>query len=221
MATRWSIATGDPVPVRSIWSRVRARWWFSARSRREHRIGSVRPRLRSAARSSDASGCWRQSGWLSTIGTDLFASMSPPSLACTSRCSRRRSSSRGSGGVPSKPCASAGASPARLSVQLHSGRARGGSCGGSQGTRRPWSPRTAAPVAPRRLRSLRPTIPLLSQQCPREEADHYRHSGGDHHVVGRLGDELAIRVEAHGTSIVPFPWKPSRSVERRVSSPSH
>ena len=34
----------------------------------------------------------------------------------------------------------------------------------------------------------------------------------DEHVVGALGDELAIRVEAHGASIVPFPWKPSRSV---------
>ncbi|MEA3185204.1 MAG: hypothetical protein QOJ74_1681 [Ilumatobacteraceae bacterium] len=59
-----------------------------------------------------------------------------------------------------------------------------------------------------------------AQHDPGEQPDHRDDSRDDEDVVGTLGDELAIRVEAHGPSIVPIWWKPSRSLARQASSRS-
>ena len=168
---------------------------------------------------SGAFACWPWSGSQHTTDTVRSASTLRPSPACTSKCSKRRSSVRRRAD-PSTPCANAAEGQARRPAPRHNDRFHERSCGGSPGTRRPWSPRRAAPVGRRQPRTLRPTSPSLSQQCPQQQGHDGKNRGGHHQVVGRFGDELAIRVEAHGNSIVPFPWKPSRSIGRRASSRS-
>ena len=138
--------------------------------------------------------------------------MSPLSPVCTSRCSRQRSSLRRCGGDPNRPCANGGASPARRPARRHSGRYRRESCDGTQGTHTPWWLRMAAPAGPRPPRSRRPTSPSLPEKCPRQQTDDGKNCCHHEHVVGGLGDELAIRVEAHRLSIVLFPSKPSGRV---------
>ncbi len=218
-ATRSSTATGDRPPVRSTWWFAQNRPWCSARSRHEHRIAMALLNPLWATSNSGAFACWPCSGSQHTTDTVRSASTSRPSPACTSKCSKRRSSVRRRAD-PSMPCASAAEGQARRPAPRHNDRFHERSCGGSPGTRRPWWPRKAAPVAPRQPRTLRPTSPSLSQQCPQQHADDDKNRGGHHQVVGRPGDELAIRVEAHGPSIVPFPWKPSRSLGHRASSRS-
>ena len=218
-ATRSSTATGDRPPVRSILWFAQNRPWCSARSRHEHRIGMALLNPLWVTSNSGAFACWPWSGSQHTTDTARSGSMSWPSPACTSKSSKRLSSFRRRAD-PSTPCANAAEGQVRRRARRHRGRCHERSCGGSPDTRRPWWPRTAVLVAPRRARSLRPTIPSLSEQRPRDKRDDCQNRGSDHQVVSRLGDELAIRVEAHRTSIVPFPWKPSRSVGRRVWSPS-
>jgi hypothetical protein len=218
-ATRSSIAIGDRPPVRSIWWFAQNRPWCSARSRHDHRIAMALRNPLWVTSNNGGFACWPWSGSPRTIDTVRSASTLRPSPACTSKCSKRRSSARRRAD-PSTPCASADEGRARRRVLRHNDRFHERSCGGSPGTRRPWWPRTAAPVGPRQPRTLRPTSPSSSQQCPQQQANDDNNRGGHHQVVGRFGDELAIRVEAHGTSIVPFPWKPSRSNGRRASSRS-
>ena len=129
----------------------------------------------------------------------------------------RRHSSVGWGVGPSRLCASAGAGRVRPPARRRSGRCRPGSGGGTRGTRTPWSLRRAGPAEPRSLRTRRPTARWLPEQCPCQQTDDSKRRGDNEDVVGGLGDELAIRVEAHRTSIVPFPWKPSRCIGHRAS----
>ena len=218
-ATRSSTAIGDPPLVRSIWLSVQNRPLSSARSRHVHRIDTAHQNQRSVASSNGAYVCSRRSGSQHTIGTAQSASTSPPSPACTSKSSKQRSNGRRRGD-PSTPCANAAEGQGRRPAPRRNDRCHGRSCGGSPGRRRPWWPRTAALVAPRRPRTLRPTSPSLPQQCPEQQTNDSQNGGSHHHVVGWLGDELAIRVETHHTSIVPFPWKPSRSPGHRASSRS-
>ena len=199
---------------------------------------SARPNLRSGGSSNDASGCWPASGSRSTTGTVPSDSTSRRSPACTSsvrggllvdrgtetvhrtiRCQPVTRASRGGrpSGGPSRPCASGGEGPGRRLVRRRSGRCRRESCGGSRGRRTPWSPRTAEPGEPRpapKPPSHRPfaVFTCSSQQRPRQQTDDSQDRSHHEHVVGGLGDELAIGVESHRTSIVPFPWKPSRSL---------
>ena len=218
-ATRSSTATGDRPPARSTWWFVQNRPWCSARSRHEHRIGMALLNPLWVTSSSGAFACWPRSGSQHTTDTVRSASTSRPSPACTSKCSKQRSSGHRHAG-PSTLCASAAEGQARRPAPRRNDRCHGRSCGGSPGRRRPWWPRTAAPAAPRQLRTLRPTTPSLSQQCPQQQTNDGDNRRGHHQVVGRFGDELAIRVEAHSTSIVPIPWKPSRSLGHRASSRS-
>jgi hypothetical protein len=218
-ATRSSTATGDRLPARSTWWFAQDRPWCSARSRHEHRNATdlLNPLL--VTSNSGASACWPCSGSQHTTDMVRSASTSRPSPACTSKCSKRRSSVRRRAD-PSTPCANAAEGQARRPALRHNDRFHERSCGGSPGTRRPWWPRKAAPAARRQRRTLRPTTPSLSQQCPQQQTNDGENRRGHHQVVGRFGDELAIRVEAHGTSIVPIPWKPSRSLGHRASSRS-
>ena len=218
-ATRSSTATGDRPPARSTWWFVQNRPWCSVRSRHEHRIAMALLNPLSVTSNSGAFACWPWSGSQHTTDTARSGSMSWPSPACTSKSSKRRSSFRRRAD-PSTPCANAAEGQVRRRARRHSGRCHERSCGGSPDTRRPWWPRTAAPAAPRQLRTLRPTTPSLSQQCPQQQTNDGDNRRGHHQVIGRLGDELAIGVEAHSTSIVPIPWKPSRSPGHRASSRS-
>ena len=218
-ATRSSTATGDRPPARSTWWFAQNRLWCSARSRHEHRIATVLLNPLWVTSNSGVFACWPCSGSQHTTDTVRSASTSRPSPACRSKCSKRRSNARRRAD-PSTPCANDAEGQARRRAQRRNGRCHERSCGGSPGIRRPWWLRRAAPVAHRQPRTLRPTSPSLSQHSPQQQANDGKNGGGHHQVVGRLGDELAIRVEAHGTSIVPIPWKPSRSLGYRASSRS-
>ncbi len=218
-ATRSSTAIGDRLPVRSIWWFAQNRPWCSARSRHDHRIAMALRNPLWVTSSNGAFACWPWSGSPHTTDTVPSASTLRPSPACTSKCSKRRSSVRRRAD-PSTPCANDAEGQARRRARRHNDRRHGRSCGGNPGTRRPWWPRKAAPVAPRQRRTLRPTNPSLAQQCPQQQTNDGENRRGHHQVVGGFGAELAIRVEAPGTSIVPIPWKPSRSLGHRASSRS-